>query len=96
MIWRQEAPLELLKHLVQTQVLDLKVSRLTPLSSIRFEADLASWTGTVVDFVTVKTTGFNSFQHPSNFLMLNLKEFHEECRVEHLVPNQIQRRIELY
>jgi hypothetical protein len=30
-----------------------------------------------------------------DFVMLNLKEFREERRVEHLVPNQIPTRIEL-
>jgi hypothetical protein len=31
----------------------------------------------------------------ADFLMLNLKDFHEEHRVEHLVLNQIQNLVEL-
>jgi hypothetical protein len=54
------------------------------------------WEGiaTVVDFVTVKTSGFNSFQHPEIFDLLNLKELREDRRVEHLVPNQIRNPVE--
>jgi hypothetical protein len=38
-----------------------------------------------------------AFQQPStaqNFLMLNLKDFHEEHRVGHLVPNQMPTPVE--
>jgi hypothetical protein len=50
---------------------------------------------TVVDFVMAKTSRLNSFQHLKMLRGLNLKEFHEERRVEHLVPNQIQILVEL-
>jgi hypothetical protein len=51
--------------------------------------------GTVVDFVAVKSSRFNGGSTPSNSLLLNLKEFSEERRVEHLVPNQIQNLVEV-
>jgi hypothetical protein len=50
---------------------------------------------TVVEFIAAKASPFNSLQRPENFLMLNLKEFREERRVEHLVPNQIHILVEL-
>jgi hypothetical protein len=42
--------------------------------------------GVVVNFIAVKT-----FVLPQRSIsVLNLKDFQEECRVDHLVPNQIQ------
>jgi len=62
---------------------------------MRFENDVGYGTGTVVDFVAVQASRFNRVQHLAIFLMLNLKEFREESRVEHLVPNQIQKLVEV-
>src|SRR6476646_17193 len=50
--------------LVQTQVLCLIANRLNFLPSMRFEAGMVFYAGNVVDFVTVKASSFNSFQHP--------------------------------
>jgi hypothetical protein len=56
-----------IEHLVQTQVVYLIASRVNCLLSLRFEANILFHAGTVVDFVTVKTSGFKSFQHPKIF-----------------------------
>lgn len=46
---------------------------------MKFEADIVLQTGTVVDFVTVKSSSFNSFQHPHNYLLVsNLKGFPDQ------------------
>ena len=42
----------------------------------------------VVDSVTVKPSGLNSVQH-GRFEAAELKDFPYQCRVEHLVPNQV-------
>jgi hypothetical protein len=55
------------EHMVQTQRVYLIANYLNCLHSINFEADIVSRTGTVVDFVTVKSSAFNSFQHPEVF-----------------------------
>jgi hypothetical protein len=52
------------KHLVQTQVLYLIASLLNCLPSMKVEADMVFRADTVVDFVTVKSSHLNSFQHP--------------------------------
>jgi hypothetical protein len=63
-------------------------SRLSYLYSVKCEVGLPSRTITVVDFVTVKISRLNSIQQLDNSLLSNLREFHEEHRVEHLVRFQ--------
>jgi hypothetical protein len=62
---------------------------------VQFGAGASSCAATVVDFVTVKTSRFQQLSTLEDFLQLNLKEFHEERRVEHLVPNQMPKAIEI-
>lgn len=45
---------------------------------------------TVVDFVTGQNLRLQQLSTPTDFSQLNLKEVHEENRVEHLVPNQVR------
>jgi len=52
---------------------------------MKFEAGIVFRKDAVVDFVSVTTSCFNSFERPK-FSPLKLKEFHVERRVEHLVP----------
>jgi hypothetical protein len=47
-------------------------------------------------FCSCESLTFQQLSTPSDFLRLNLKEFREENRVEHLVPNQIPTLIETY
>jgi hypothetical protein len=61
--------------MVQTQRVYLIASYLNCLHSMKFEAGMVSRTATVVDFVTVKASRLNSFQHLRFFLLLNLKGF---------------------
>jgi len=47
-------------------------------------------------FCSCESLTFQQLSTPSDFLRLNLKEFREENRVEHLVPNQSPELIEFY
>jgi len=80
--------------LMQYQRVYPKTDRLTSLASMHFEAGVVSSAVTVVDFVTVKSSSFNSVQQPKKIRLLNTKEFREERRVDPLVPNQIPTPIE--
>ena len=46
-------------------------------------------------FCSCENLTFQQLSTPSDFLRLNLKEFRDENRVEHLVPKQIQNPVEL-
>ena len=52
--------------------------------------------GTVVDFVTVRSSKFNTIQQLVENHKLKLNDLHEDSQVENLVPNQVKRFIESY
>jgi len=77
------------EHLVQTHRVYLLMRHLTGLYSMQFEPGAISRVATCSRICSCKSLAFQQHSTPQNFLMLNLKDFREERRVEHLVPNQI-------
>ena len=63
---------------------------------MQFESDATACTVTVVEFCNCESLAFQQGSTSKKFLVLNLKEFQEVRRVDHLVPNQDQMPIELY
>jgi hypothetical protein len=79
---------------MQTQVLYRIVKCLNCLSSMKFAAGIVFRAGTIVDFVSVKTPGFNTFNTPRFFAIESKGVPCGGPGVEHLVPNHIQNFVE--
>jgi hypothetical protein len=84
------------KHLVQTQWVYPSANLLNPFILNALWSWLEVSSGDCSRFCSCKSVAFQLTSTPSKFLLLNLKEFQELRRVEHLVPNQIVTPIETY
>ena len=82
-------------HLVQTQVLGLQDISINPVFSKRFSMPSDFRSATVVDSVAVRSSRFNTVQHLEENPKLKTQGLPRGVHVENLVPNQVQRVIEI-
>lgn len=91
--YRDDGPIE---HLVQTQRVYHMACTLISLYISVFEEEGWRRNGNCSQFCSCESLTFQQLSTPSDFLRLNLEEFREENRVEHLAPNQVPSLIETY
>jgi hypothetical protein len=85
-----------LEHLVQTQVFGLLDIPLNSVFSKRLSTPIGSRCAIVVDSVAVRSSRFNMVQQTVGNPALKTEDLQTGFQVENLVPNQIERLVEVY
>ena len=78
-------------HLVQTQRVGLQNSLINLLPSTSFGVSSSDRRGTVVDFVAVRSSRFNTVLQLAENQRLKTNGLQGGVQIEHLVPNQVTR-----